>query len=172
MDETIYIKYLWKTKDVVKGYNYHRKSSTLHRTLTIIYLIFGTYNLVFGLYRLIFTLNFSFLLSIAFGLFFLFYNRITVFFFVRNFEKLNYENKQVEWEISKTKIVSRIINLSESTFNWDFIQGILDTPTGFLLYPQKNLFHWLPKRGFANEEDIAHFVFIAQDRVKNFQQIK
>ncbi|MGL5939402.1 MAG: YcxB family protein [Waterburya sp.] len=172
MDETIYIKYLWKSKDVVKAYNYHRKSSTLYRTLTIIYLIFGTYNLVFGLYRLIFTLNFSFLLSIAFGLFFLFYNRITVFFFARNFEKLNYENKQVEWEISKTKIVSRIMNLSESSFNWDFIQGILDTPTGFLLYPQKNLFHWLPKSGFANEEDIAHFVFIAQDKVKNFQQIK
>jgi hypothetical protein len=41
-----------------------------------------------------------------------------------------------------------------------------------LLYPQKNTFYWLPKAAFEKEEDIALFAFIAQEKVKAFQQIK
>lgn len=112
MDETIYIKYLWKTEDIVRAYKYHLKSSTLYRILTVFYILIGIIHTSFGLFSFFSSRNLGSLFYIVIGLFFLFNNRITVFFFVRNFEKLNYENKQVEWEISKTKIVSRIMNLS------------------------------------------------------------
>jgi len=172
MDETIYLKYSWKTEDIVTGYKYHRKSTFIYRFLAIVYLFIGIFNVIWGLYRLLIYSDSSSWVSIIFGLFFLFINRINLFFFAQNFKKLNYENKQVEWEISKDKIVHRMINLSESTFQWDLIQGVSDTPEGFLLYPQKNLFYWLPKSTFNSEEDIAHFAFIGKDKVKNWQHIK
>ncbi|MEM7760604.1 MAG: YcxB family protein [Cyanobacteria bacterium P01_A01_bin.40] len=172
MDETIYLKYPWKTEDIVKGYKYHRKSANVYRILTIVYLIIGIVNICLGLYGIFVRQDSGSWSSVVLGIFFLFVNRINLFFYARNFQKLNYENKQVEWEISKDKIIHRMINLSESTFNWDLIQGISDTQEGFLLYPQKNMFYWLPKSAFNSEEDIAYFVFIAQDKVKNWQQIK
>ena len=172
MDETIYLKYPWKTEDIVTGYKYHRKSNNLYCILDIVYLVVGMVNIILGLYNVFVRSDPSSWSSILFGTFFLFINKINLFFFARNFKKLNYENKPIEWEISQNKIVHRMINLSESTFNWDLIKGILDTPEGFLLYPQQNMFYWLPKREFNNDEDIAYFAFIAQDKVKNWQQIK
>ncbi len=172
MDETIYLKYPWKTEDIVTGYKYHRKSNNLYRVLAVIYLLIGIINIILGLYNVFIRSDYSYWSSIVFGTFFLLINKINLFFFAQNFKKLNYENKQVEWEINKDKIIHRMINLSESTFQWDLIQGISDTPDGFLLYPQKNMFYWLPKSEFNNEEDIAHFAFIAQDKVKNWQQLK
>ncbi|MBE9047982.1 YcxB family protein [Pleurocapsales cyanobacterium LEGE 10410] len=85
---------------------------------------------------------------------------------------MNYENKLIEWEINNEKIVDRMINLYESTYSWELIRGVVDTPKGFLLYPQQHLFYWLPKSKFSSEEDIAHFAFIAKNNVKNWQQIK
>ena len=86
-------------------------------------------------------------------------------------KQLNYENIQVEWEISTDKITHRMINLSESSFTWELIKSVLDTPYGFLLYLQKNLFYFIPKDGFSQPEDIAQFAYFAQDKVKNWQQI-
>lgn len=172
MNETIYLKYPWKTEDIVTGYKYHRKSTNAYRIVTAVYLVIGIVNIILGLYGVFIRSNSSSWSSVAFGSIFLFANKISLFFYTQNFKKLNYELKQVEWEINKDKIIYRMINLSESTFNWELIQGVSDTPAGFLLYPQKNLFYWIPKNAFNNEEDIAHFVFIAQDKVKNWQRIK
>lgn len=173
MNKTIYLKYPWKTKDMVEGYKYHLKGSSLHRILKIFLLVIGIFTLGSGLLVILFkSFNSNSLFSIFIGLYCLFNYQITTFFFEQNLRKLNYENKQVEWEISEDKIVSRMINLSESILNWEIIIGIIDTPKGFLLYHQQTLFFWLPKKRFENDEDIAQLAFMAQDKVKNWQQIK
>ena len=78
----------------------------------------------------------------------------------------------MEWEISNENIVYRMINLFETKMSWDLIQGVLDTPESFLIYPQEQMFYWLPKHAFENEEDIAQFVYLAKDKVKSWQEIK
>ena len=171
MDETIHIKYLWKTKEIVTGYKYHQKSSNTYRIFGIAYFVIGIFNVVSGLYNVFVNHDSGSWLFVALGLYLLFANQIKLFFYARNCKQSNYENKQVEWEINKDIIIHRSINLSESKFSWDLIQGVLDTPDGFLLYPQKNMFYWLPKKAFNNEEDIAHFVFIAKNNVKNWQEV-
>ena len=172
MNQAIDLKYLWKTEDIVKAYKYHRQSSIAYRIIDIAYLVIGISNIGIGLHGIFVEQRLESISSIIFGLLFLTIKRIQLYFYARSFKKLNYENKQVEWEISGDKIIHRMLNLSESTFSWDLIHGILDTPDGFLLYPQQNMFYWLPKYSFASKEDIAQFAFIAQDKVKNFQQIK
>ena len=44
MDETIYLKYLFKTEDIVTGYKYHRKCSNTYRILGFIYIAIFYFN--------------------------------------------------------------------------------------------------------------------------------
>ncbi|MEM7760605.1 MAG: YcxB family protein [Cyanobacteria bacterium P01_A01_bin.40] len=174
MNETIVIKHLWKTENVVVGYKYYRQSKNSYRVTDLVYKISGTVFLVLGVCNLIFLLNLNFgsLFLIGSGIFLLLRNKINLLYFIHKCKQLKYENKQLEWEISEDKIVYRMLNLLETTLNWELIKGILDTPEGFLIFPHPNTYYWLPKSAFNNEADIAHFVFIAQDKVKNWQQIK
>lgn len=172
MNEPIYLKYSWHTEDIVRAYEYHRRSSTAFKIIDFVYPAVGIANIAIGLYGIAIEQRLESIGSIIFGLSFLTLKKVQLYFYARSFKKLNYENKQVEWEISQDKILHRMINLSESTFNWDLIHGVLDTPKGFLLYPQQNMFYWLPKYAFVNEEDIARFVYLAKDKVKNWQQVK
>ncbi|MGL5832651.1 MAG: YcxB family protein [Waterburya sp.] len=172
MNETIYLKYPWNTQEAILGAKYHLKNSLTQKIINTIYLILAIFHILFGLYSLLSLGDLGGISSIIWGLIFIFFSKLNFILFARNIKRLNYKNKEIEWEISRDKIVSRIINLSESTYSWELIQGVLDTPKGFLLYPQKNIFHWLPKQAFTKEEDIALFAFIAQNKVKNFQQTK
>lgn len=172
MNEVIYLKYPFKTESIVTGYKYHRKSTNTYRIQTIASSILGIFYLGQGLYDLASNFNLGSFIPIALGVYCLSFNRISIYFFARNYKKLNYDNKITEWEISDEKIIHRMISLSELTFSWELVKGILDTPKGFLIYPQQHLFYWLPKSKFSSEEDIAHFAFIAKNNVKNWQQIK
>jgi hypothetical protein len=174
MDETIYLKYIWKAQESITGAKYHSKNSVVPKIMNTIYLVIAIYFILVGLYGLLVFDDLGAISTIVLGLFYIFLSKLNLnlILFARNIKRLNYENKEVEWEISKDKIVYRMINLTESTYSWEFIKSVLDTPKGFLLYPQKNTFYWLPKKAFTKEEDIAVFAFIAQDKVKNFQQIK
>ena len=172
MNEPIHVKYLWQTKDIVKAYKYHRRSSTAFKLLDLSYLAIGIVNIAIGLHGVIIEQRLESIGSIIFGIFFLVINKIQLYFYSRSFNKLNYEHKQVEWEIGQDKIVHRMINLAESTLSWDLVYGIADTPEGFLLYPQQNIFYWLPKEAFESKEDIAQFAYLAQDKVKKWQQIQ
>jgi YcxB-like protein len=137
-----------------------------------IYLVIAIFHILLGLRSLLTLGDLGAISTIIVGLIFIFFSKFNLISFAHNIKRLNYENKEIEWEISRDKIVNRMINLTELTCSWELIRVVLDTPKGFLLYPQTNMFYWLPKQAFAKEEDIALFAFIAQNKVKNFQQIK
>lgn len=172
MNETIYLKYPWKAEELIIGAKYHFKNSLTHKIINTISLIVAISCILVVLFSLLVFGDLPKISIIIGGLYPILFSKLNLILFARNIKRLNYENKEIEWEISRDKIVYRIINLTESTCSWELIQGVLDTPKGFLLYPQKNIFHWLPKQAFTKEEDIALFAFIAQNNVKNFQQIK
>ena len=173
MERTIYIKYHWQTDNLVKAYKYHKKSSRFFWLFRLIRYGLGIFNLLFGVFGLFaeYSNNFA-IFQLAIGLFLIFSELINNLVYRYRCRQLNYEQRQVEWQVEPNKIIYRMINLTESTFTWELIIGILDTPEGFLLYSQKNLFYFIPKSGFQQPEDVAHFVFMAQDNVKNYQQVK
>ena len=81
------------------------------------YLAVGIINIAIGLYEVFIQQKLESISSIAFGLLFFSFKRIQLYFYGRSFKKLNYENKQLEWEINKDQIVYRMLNLSESTLS-------------------------------------------------------
>ena len=172
MEAPIYIKYSWNTDDLVGAYKYHRQSSKYLWLSRFLIFGIGILNLAFGIFGLFSERSTEFaVFQLVIGLILLSRELIGNMIYKFRCKQLNYDNKQVEWEISQDKIVHRMINLTESTFMWELVIGVLDTPKGFLLYPQKNLFYFIPKEGFQNPEDIAQFAYLAQDKVKNWQQI-
>jgi len=173
MQAPICIKYSWNTNDLVRAYKYHKQSSKYFWLSRFIVFGLGIINLLFGIWGLFSNPSNKFaIFQIAIGLILLLSELISNAVYRYRCKQLNYENRQVEWEVGEEKIVHRLINLTESTFTWELIRGVLDTPKGFLLYPQKNLFYFIPKAGFQTSEDVAQFVYIAQDKVKNFQHLK
>ncbi|MEL7077227.1 MAG: YcxB family protein [Cyanobacteria bacterium J06648_1] len=173
MEQTVHIKYIWNSEDLVRAYKYHKKSSRYFWLSRCFIIVFGIANLGFGILGLASQLSNSFaIFQLIIGLFLLMSEPISNRFYSYRCKRLNYDGREVEWAVSEEKILYRLMNLSESTFTWELIIGALDTPHGFLLYPQKNLFYFIPKEGFKNLDDVAQFAYIAQNSVQNFQQVK
>ena len=63
-------------------------------------------------------------------------------------------NVQVEWQFSKEEIKSQTA-LGEATLHWKSFVRVVETREGFLFYPLKNLFHWLPFSAFESPDCIA-----------------
>ncbi|MEL6439416.1 MAG: YcxB family protein [Cyanobacteria bacterium J06621_8] len=174
MNKTIIVKHLWKINNVIVGYKYYKKSLTSYHITTLFGFIIGIFNIFLGVYLILSNESrfaWDSLFCILTGIFLLSMNKINLIYFIHRMKRTKYENKQLEWEISEDKIVYRMLNLLETTLNWELIKGIIDTPQGFLIL-QPNLYYWLPKNAFNNDEDIAQFLLIAQDQVKNWQKIK
>ena len=71
----------------------------------------------------------------------------------RGFSKRPDANVQIEWEFSKEKIKSRT-ELGEATIDWKGFLRVVESREGFLFYPLKNLFHWLPFSAFESADCI------------------
>ena len=72
----------------------------------------------------------------------------------RGFSKRPDANVQVEWEFSREKIRSRT-ELGEATIDWKSFLRVVESKEGFLFYPLKNFFHWLPFSAFDSADCIA-----------------
>ena len=174
MNETIYAKHLWKIKDISIAFKYHLQSTPRCKFLFILARILAALIILLILIKYIIPVRFelAILIDIAEIIACLFLKHILIYLFSYSYRNKKYENKQIQWEISSDEIIYRMINLFETKMNWDLIQGVLDTPECFLIYPHKQMFYWLPKYAFKSEEDIAQFVYIAQNKVKDWQHIK
>jgi len=174
MNKTVYIEHTWKIKDISRGFKYHLQSTPTFKFLFILARILAALIILLIILRYIIPWRFEWaiIIDIAEIIACLFIKQIFIYLFSYSYKKKGYENKPMEWEISSDEIVYRMINLFETKMSWDLIQGVLDTPDCFLIYPHEQMFYWLPKYAFKSEEDIAQFAFIAQDKVKNWQKIK
>lgn len=174
MDETIYLNYLWKTKHIAIGFKYHLKTTFMYKLLNLFAKLAATLAILSFLLKYVipFDFNLGAIFDIVMIVFLLSCNRFIIYVSLQAYRKANYENKKLKWKIDKDNIYHQMENLYDMNMSWDLIQGVLDTPYGFMLYPQQNMFYWLPKSEFKSEDDIAHFAFIAQNNVNNWQQIK
>ena len=56
---------------------------------------------------------------------------------------------------------------AESFLPWDLVVKSLFTPDGVLVYPQLNLFNWLPKTAFTSETDYNRFLDLLAAKTKH-----
>ena len=95
-------------------------------------------------------------------------------FFVRRLTIKHYARRPdrdmlVSWEFYPDHILSRT-EASSSRLEWRMISRVMETPQGFLLYPNDKMFHWLPIHAFHVAEDKEAFVRLAKARVQTYEE--
>jgi hypothetical protein len=88
----------------------------------------------------------------------------------RQFAKRPDKDLDVEWEIGLDKVLVRS-PLGRSEYKWEAFAMVVRTPSGIMFYPVRQIFHYLPRRGFANETDFEQVAALAESKVHEFRSI-
>ena len=77
---------------------------------------------------------------------------------------------QVRWELSPDQLLIGSEE-NEKIINWSGVHAILQTPAGFLLWPENFIEVLLPASAFGNERELSLFAELAQSSVRNFVRV-
>jgi len=87
----------------------------------------------------------------------------------RQFAKRPDNNCDVQWTVTPERICT-LTTLGSSEFQWAAITKVIRTPDGFLFYPNNQIFHFLPLRGFRDDADFQRLAELASQHVpKHFE---
>ena len=87
------------------------------------------------------------------------------FFWKRRINAMPVCGKEVKW-IADKDTVRCFLSGADSNIQWNLFYESVQTPAGTLLYPQRNLFYWLPKTAFASEADYSRFLDLLAAKTK------
>lgn len=85
----------------------------------------------------------------------------------RQFAKRPDRDIEIEWRISPDAIYARSAH-GTSNFTWLALAKVVQTPAGFLFYPTEQIFHWLPRHGFASDTDFDRLSKLAEQHATTF----
>jgi|ERR1041385_1189737 hypothetical protein len=91
---------------------------------------------------------------LAFSLYWLIFDRLNAWYWSLGFSKRPDANIEIDWQFSDNEIRIQS-DLGTANVSWKSFVKIVETRDGFLFYPQKKLFHWLPFAAFESPECIA-----------------
>lgn len=89
----------------------------------------------------------------------------------RQFARRRDRDGEVKWRISADRLHVETKN-GTSDFAWAALVKVVQSPDGYLLYPTAQMFHWLPRHGFAGDDDFARIAELAQPRVPEFHRTR
>lgn len=94
--------------------------------------------------------------------------KILEYRFRKNMKSAPAIDKEIEWKIN-TDGFSQNSELGSTELAWCSVYQSYTTKNGFLLYPQKNIYFWLPRTGFKSDKDYeeADKIFKAKTKNKN-----
>lgn len=83
----------------------------------------------------------------------------------RQFRSRPDRDVEIEWQITPDKIRTQH-KFGGSEFDWDIFAKVVLTPDGVLFYPTNQIFHWLPRTGFADDSEFERCVELAKTKVE------
>jgi YcxB-like protein len=168
----ITVRYLWTADDLLKGTRFHFRQ-LYSRAIHYLFWVVVVGMITAGLNHVSMTGRLQdglFVLSI--GLFPIFYIKLLYPWIIRRqFAKRPDVKTKIEWRITSDNLQVRNTQGS-SEFIWSALCKVIETPEGFLFYPTEQIFHWLPRHGFASDADFDSLVQLAQQNAKVFRRIK
>jgi hypothetical protein len=94
------------------------------------------------------------IILVAFSSYWLTFDLVNNWYWARGFNKRPDANIEIAWRFTDTEITMQT-PLGTATVSWKSYFKIVETNDGFLFYPLKRLFHWLPFAAFESAECIA-----------------
>ena len=90
--------------------------------------------------------------------------------FRRQFRLNPNKNGEIIWTFTDENLGSQGEGFNNN-MAWRKVFRFVDTDKGFLIYPQKSLFFWIPFAGFQRPSDIEAVRGFAKSRVLNYERI-
>ena len=75
-------------------------------------------------------------------------------------------DKEVVWKLSMDGFTQES-ELGKSDLSWDSVYQSYSTKNGYLVYPQKNMYYWIPRSGFDSEDDFEEVDKILKEKTEN-----
>lgn len=162
-------QYVWSADELTRGLKAHmRYNFGLLKFMRYL----GAVMIFFALFAMVWTKEafLSVLPPLLGGLFLLFINRFTCWQFRRKFQKNPNKDSRILWSFSSNNLHSE-----GDGFNFDLawrkVFQFVDAPSGFLIYPQKQLYHWVPFTGFKNDSEIDCVRQIAKSQAISYKKV-
>ena len=159
MSDICKAKYRWTRDELVRAMQHHQRLK-LRPSVLLVMKIFSVVLLGFvGIVLVAWILLpstsappfWALLLLAIFSLYWLTFDRLNAWYWARAFDKRPDANIQIEWQFSKEKIHTQT-ELAQATLTWKCFFKVVATSDGFLFYPLKKIFHWLPFSAFESPE--------------------
>jgi hypothetical protein len=167
----------WTSEQMSEGLRVHlRNNSGALKANQRLNQIVGGILVCFGvatLFRGIATIGRAFpmvVLTILLGLCLIFRDRLFVWILKLTFRKNPNKDVLVSWTFSPETISSEGEGFN-FTMSWSKVFTFVDSPRGFLIYPQKQVFHWIPFSGFQNESEVDCIRQIAKSQVISYKKV-
>lgn len=102
----------------------------------------------------------------------LFRVRLNTWLYARRFHRRPDANCRVEWVITDTRLACTRTPDTRLETGWDSFMRAACTPAGWLLYPQENMFQFLPRHGFASDADYERFGALVRQYVRTVRDLR
>lgn len=160
MTETCKAKYRWTRTELQKAMLHHRRLKLRRGILLTAQILSG----ILLLFITIILLGWLFLGStshppwsllfvIAFCIYWLAYDKLNSWFAGRGFEKRPDAGAEVKWEFTVNAIAVQT-ELGKAEGSWKRFIKVAETDDGFLFYPLRNMFQWIPASAFESNDCI------------------
>jgi len=105
------------------------------------------------------------------GIFFALTKTITYAGVRRRFRTNPQKDVEISWAFSSDRISSSGEGFDQS-FAWNKVFKFVEARDGFLIYPQKRIFYWIPFSGFKGEFEIECVRNLAKSQVADYRRFK
>ena len=159
MSEICKAKYRWTREELRRAMLHHQRVK-LRRGVLLIMKAFAALLLTFIVIVLFAWILlpstsappfWALLLLALFCIYWLIFDRLNIWYWGRGFTKRPDANVQIEWQFS-TEGIKAETELGKGIIYWKGFLRVVETSEGFLFYPLKNIFHWLPFSAFESPD--------------------
>lgn len=169
MEEPIVIRYRWTAEELFRATRYSWRHMFSPRLRII---LVGWAALLTGVSFWAGLAPVTSLLFLLVILYAFFLGELTLGWTVRRrFKQRPDRDTEIEWRVTEEKL--RIHSkLGESEVAWEvFAKGLL-APDGVLLYPSNEIFHWVPREGFANNTEFERFLELTKSKIPKTREVR
>ncbi len=88
----------------------------------------------------------------------------------KDFEVSPLKDAQFTWRFGEARI-SVTTSITESQFDWRRIIAAVQCKEGYLLFVERRMFNWLPRKAFASPEDFETFEKLVKEKVSIIKKV-
>jgi hypothetical protein len=172
MEQPIVIRFRWTADELLRAQGYHFRHICRPVFRFALHFIFAL--MILAGYGLIHTGG----AATPFGVVLIFAG--VYWFALRRFERRwtvrrQFRNRpdrdiELEWQIAPDKIRT-MSSLGQSELSWQIFAKMVRTPAGVMLYPIDQIFHWLPRSGFASDSEFERCVDLARTKIGRYHEV-